>query len=88
MARQDSSGYPENGFQAKNRLTRRQALKGMTIWAAYANVEEKEKGSLEKGKMADFIILDRDLMRDPIRDVLKTHVLTTYINGEKLYTRP
>lgn len=86
VARQDAKGYPESGFQPENALTREEALKGMTIWAAYSNFEEKEKGSLEKGKYADFIILDKNIMTCDIKDVLKTQVLKTYINGEKVYS--
>lgn len=86
VARQDAKGFPENGFQIKNALTREETLKGMTIWAAYANFEEKEKGSLEKGKFADFIILEKDIMKCPIQEVLNTKVLSTYINGEKVFS--
>jgi predicted amidohydrolase YtcJ len=68
-------------------LTRQEALRGMTIWAAKANFEEKEKGSLEKGKFADFVILDRDIMSINAKDVLTTSVLATYINGEKVYQK-
>lgn len=86
VARQDSKGFPQGGFQPENALSREEALRGMTIWAAYANFEEQEKGSLEKGKLADFVLLDTDLMRCSIRDVLTTKVLATYIGGEKVYT--
>ena len=81
VARQDSKGFPKDGFQFENALSREETLKGMTIWAAYSNFEENEKGSLEKGKFADFIILDNDIMKSKIEDVLKTKVLSTYING-------
>jgi predicted amidohydrolase YtcJ len=57
----------------------------MTIWAAKSNFEEGEKGSLEKGKLADFIILDRDLMSVPPTEVLQTTVLATFIGGLKVY---
>lgn len=87
VARQDSKGFPEQGFQTENALSREETLKGMTIWAAYSNFEEKEKGSLEKGKFADFIILDTDIMKCSIKDVLKTKVISTYINGEKVYSK-
>ena len=87
VARQDSKGFPQNGFQSENALSREETLKGMTIWAAYSNFEEKEKGSLEKGKMADFIILDKNIMTCKIEDVLKTKVVSTYINGEKVYSQ-
>jgi len=85
VARQDAYGFPEEGFQKENALSREEALKGMTIWAAYANFEEKVKGSLEKGKVADFVILDRDLMMCGEKDILKTKVLSTFINGESVF---
>ncbi len=85
VARQDNKGFPKDGFQKENALSREETLKGMTIWAAYSNFEEKEKGSLEKGKFADFVILDTDIMKCKITDVLKTEVLFTYINGEKVF---
>lgn len=82
VCRQDANGYPKDGFQTENALTRQQTIKGMTIWAAKAAFEEKEKGSLEQGKAADFIILDQDLMHCGIKEILKTNVLFTFINGE------
>jgi predicted amidohydrolase YtcJ len=85
VARKDDKGFPENGFQIENALSREETLRGMTIWAAYANFEEHEKGSLEKGKFADFIVLDNNLMNCALPEVLKTQVLATYINGEKVF---
>jgi predicted amidohydrolase YtcJ len=69
----------------ENALTRQDALRGMTVWAARANFEEKEKGSLEKGKFADFIILDKDLMTTDEKDILQIQVLKTFVGGEKVY---
>ncbi len=86
-ARKDAKNYPAAGFQMENALTKIEALRGMTIWAAKANFEEKEKGSLEKGKFADFIILDHDIMSDDDSKILNTQVLKTYINGEKVYEK-
>ena len=83
--RQDSKGYPEAGFQLNNALTREQAIRGMTIWAARSAFEEKEKGSLEAGKAADFIILDKDLIRCGKEEVLSAKVIQTFINGEIVY---
>ena len=85
VARKDLSGYPEDGFQIKNGLSREETLKGMTIWAAYSNFEEKEKGSLEVNKFADFVILDQDIMTIPIKEVPNIEINGTYINGEKVY---
>ena len=85
VARQDAKGFPANGFQMENALSREQTLRGMTIWAAKGSFEEKEKGSLEVGKYADFILLDTDLMSCPMNDVLKAKVKGTYVNGEKVY---
>ena len=81
VSRPDLKGYPENGFQTENALSREEALKGMTIWAAYANFEEQEKGSIESGKFADFIILENDIMEIPIQDIPNIKVLNTFIDG-------
>ncbi|RZK67890.1 MAG: amidohydrolase [Pedobacter sp.] len=83
--REDAKGFPKGGFQMENALTPEEALRGMTIWAAKANFEEKEKGSLEKGKFADFVILDHDILKSTPQNILKTKVLKTYLNGEKVY---
>jgi len=85
VIRKDAKGWPANGFQMENALTREEGLRGMTIWAAQANFEEKEKGSLEKGKFADFIILDNDLMKEAPGRLLQIKVLKTFVGGEKVY---
>ena len=85
VVRKDAKGWPANGFQMENALTREEGLRGMTIWAAQANFEEKEKGSLEKGKFADFIILDNDLMKEAPGRLLQIKVLKTFVGGEKVY---
>ena len=87
VVRQDAKGYPAGGYQMENALTREQTIRGMTIWAAKAAFEEKQKGSLEKGKFADFIILDTDLMTCPAEAILKTNVLATYVNGERVFSK-
>ncbi|MFD2824129.1 amidohydrolase [Lacinutrix iliipiscaria] len=81
VSRQDLKGFPEGGFNMDNALSREETLKGMTIWAAYANFEEQEKGSIEAGKLADFIILDKDIMKIPVQDVPTIKVLETFIDG-------
>lgn len=85
--RKDGKGFPAGGYQMENALSREETLKGMTIWAAYSNFEEKEKGSLELGKWADFIVLDTDIMKCEENKILKTKVLSTYIAGEEVYKR-
>jgi predicted amidohydrolase YtcJ len=85
VERKDVKGYPENGFQKENELSREEALKGMTIWAAIANFEENEKGSLEVGKSADFVMLNQDILTVDEKTLLKTTVKLTFINGEKVF---
>ncbi len=85
VARKDANGFPKNGFQIKNALTRKQTIKGMTIWGAYAAFEEKQKGSIEVGKLADFIVLDQDIMTVDIDNIIDTKVLRTYLGGELVY---
>ncbi len=85
VVRQDAKGFPAGGYQMENALTREQTIRGMTIWAAKASFEEKEKGSLEKGKFADFIMLDTDLIICEPAAILKTKVLATYSAGKKVY---
>jgi predicted amidohydrolase YtcJ len=85
VVRKDAKGYPEDGFQMENALTREQTIRGMTIWAAKANRMEKEIGSLEVGKKADFIMLDKDLMKVSADSILKVKVIKTFINGERVH---
>ncbi len=85
VIRKDSKGYPANGFQMQDALSRKEAIWGMTTWAAKAAFEEKEKGSLEKGKAADFIMLDNDLITCDPSKILGTKVLLTFVNGEKVH---
>jgi hypothetical protein len=85
VARMDQKGFPEKGFQAENALTREEALRAMTIWAARANFEENEKGSLEAGKFADFVVLEKDILQIPIEETFSVKVVSTFVNGEKVY---
>jgi hypothetical protein len=86
VSRQDLENYPEGGFNPDERLSREETLKGMTIWAAYANFEDDEKGSLEPGKFADFILVDQDPMEVELNKIPATKVLSTYIGGENVYS--
>jgi len=87
VARKDLKGFPNGGFQPENALSKENTLKGMTIWGAYANFEEKEKGSIEAGKFADFIITDTDIMKCATEKVSTTKVLFTFVNGENVYQK-
>ena len=85
--RKDKDGYPEDGFQIENMINKADALLAMTIFGAYANFEEDEKGSIEIGKDADFIILDNDIIRSSEARIPKTKVVATFVNGELVYNR-
>jgi predicted amidohydrolase YtcJ len=85
VVRQDAKGFPAGGYQIENALSREETIRGMTVWAAKASFEEKKKGSLEKGRFADFIILDTDLMSCEPAAILNTKVLATYSAGKKVY---
>lgn len=86
IARKDLNSYPEDGFQMENALTRKQALKAMTIWAAKANFEKKEKGSIEPGKFADFVVTDEDIMTIEENKIPRIKVLRTFIGGKEVYS--
>jgi predicted amidohydrolase YtcJ len=85
--RKNTSGLPADGFQIENALTREQALRSMTLWAARASFEELKKGSIEVGKSADFVVLDTDIMTCKEEDILKSKVLKTVLFGEVVYDR-
>ena len=85
VCRKNPEGIPGGGFQMENALTREQALRSITIWAAKAGFEENEKGSIEAGKLADFVVLDTDLMKCQESDILKAKVLETVLRGEVVF---
>ncbi len=87
VARKDLKGRPHEGFLKENSLSRVEALKGMTIWAAYSNFEESLKGSIEIGKYADFVILTKDIMNIPEKDILRTGVVATIVNGSIVFQK-
>jgi predicted amidohydrolase YtcJ len=87
VSRQDADNWPTGGWMPEQRMTREEALKSMTIWPAFAGFQEQIMGSLTPGKLADFVILDRDIMTVADRDILGTAVLATYIGGKAVYER-
>ena len=85
VARTTEEQLPKGGFQMGDALTRMEALKGMTLWAAYANFEEEIKGSIEVGKLADMVILKRDIMNIDIHEVPQVEVIATIVDGNIVY---
>jgi len=85
--RMDAEGILEKPFIGDQALTRKQALWGMTLWAAYANFDETRTGSLEVGKLADFVVLNTDIMTVEPSKIIKTKVKATFLGGENVYTR-
>lgn len=81
VTRQDIDGYPKGGYEMNNALSREEALRGMTIWAAYSNFEENEKGSIEVGKLADFTVYDKDMMTVASKEIPNIRAELTYIDG-------
>jgi predicted amidohydrolase YtcJ len=87
ITRQDASEQPPGGWTPDQRLTRAEALHGMTLGAAYAAHAERDLGSIEPGKLADFVVLSRDIMQVAPRDVLSTTVVRTVVGGRTVYER-
>ena len=85
IARQDEANQPPGGWYPRQRMSRDEALRSMTIWAARANFMETVAGSIAVGKFADFAILDRDLMRVAPEEIMATRVLATYLGGAPVY---
>jgi predicted amidohydrolase YtcJ len=88
VARTTENQLPEGGFQMEDALTRPEALKGMTIWAAHANFEDEIKGSIEIGKVADLVILKKDIMEIDVNEIPDVEVLATILNGDMVYRAP
>ncbi len=87
VTRRHADGSPADGYFPEQRMTREEALKGFTIWAAYAAFAEDERGSLEPGKLADLVVLDRDIMRVPPQEILEAVVILTMVDGRIAYRR-
>jgi predicted amidohydrolase YtcJ len=85
VTRQDPTNWPAGGWYPEQKMTREEALQSMTIWPAYAGFQESMLGSLSPGKYADFVVLDRDIMRVPDTEILGTRVTSTWIGGKRVY---
>jgi predicted amidohydrolase YtcJ len=85
VTRQDPANWPAGGWHPEQKMTREEALQSMTIWPAYAGFQESVLGSLTPGKYADFVVLDRDIMRIPDTEILGTRVISTWIGGKRVY---
>ena len=87
VSRQDARDWPPGGWYPAERMTRDEALKSITIWAAYSGFQEKVLGSLTPGKYADFVVLDQDIMRVPDAVLQDARVLSTWVAGRSVYER-
>jgi predicted amidohydrolase YtcJ len=85
VARQDLQGFSGEGWHPEQAVSREEALKMFTLWAAYAAFEENSRGSIEPGKLADLTVLSADIMKIPKADIPKTHCTMTVIGGEIVY---
>ena len=85
VSRKDLNGWPPGGFQMENAISRKNALRSITIWPAKGSFDEKIKGSIEPGKLADFVMLDRDIMCCPESEIPNAKVLLTFVQGEKVF---
>jgi predicted amidohydrolase YtcJ len=88
VTRMDREGTPPGGWYPEERMTRKEALKSFTIWGAYATFTERLKGSIERDKLADFVIVDRDPMRVPAEELKDIVANMTVLGGEVVYTAP
>ena len=86
VTRQDPQGKPDGGWYPEQRMTIQEALRGYTLEAAYAEFEEKDKGSIETGKLADLVVISKNPTAIPAKELLQINVLMTFINGKLVYT--
>jgi len=87
VVRKSTKGESGEGWHPEQAVSREHALKMFTLWPAYAAFEEKDKGSIEIGKLADFTVLSRDIMKIPAKEILETRNEMTVIGGEIIYSR-
>jgi predicted amidohydrolase YtcJ len=87
VTREDASGQPIAGWYPEQAMSLKEAFRCFTLDAAYAGHQEATLGSLEPGKWADFIVIDRDLFTMPTYDIHKTAVLETWVAGREVYQK-
>ncbi len=87
VARKDTTGFSAGNWHEELKMTRLEALKSLTIWGAHAAFEEELKGSIEVGKLADFAVLDRDLMTVPEESLFRIQNVMTIVGGEVVYKK-
>jgi len=86
ITRQDPQGKPDGGWYPEQRMTLEEALRGYTIEAAYAEFEEKEKGSIETGKLADLVVISKNPTTITPKELLQINIVMTFINGKLVYS--
>lgn len=87
VTRMTLKGEPSGGYEPEEKMTRSQALRSYTLDAAYGAFEENIKGSIEKGKLADFTVISADIMNVPEMDILKAEVVMTIVGGKVVYEK-
>lgn len=87
VSRQDADNWPAGGWFPQELMTREEGLRHMTLWGAQASFMEDEVGSIEPGKLADFVVLSEDIMTVPVERILDAKVLQTFVGGRKVYDR-
>jgi predicted amidohydrolase YtcJ len=87
VSRKTLKGEPEGGYEPNEKMTREQALQAYTLNAAFAGFQEKTKGSIEKGKLADFTIFSQDIMKVEETALLKTEVISTIVGGKVMFEK-
>ena len=87
VTRMTLKGEPAGGYEPEEKMTRQQALRSYTLDAAYGAFEEKSKGSIEIGKLADFTVFSQDIMKVADTELLKTEVVMTILGGKKIFEK-
>jgi predicted amidohydrolase YtcJ len=87
VTRRDADGQPPGGFDPDQKLSREEALRTMTLDAAYGSFQEDSKGSIAPGKLADLVVLSQDILAVPDDVLMKTEVLATIVDGRVLYEK-